>query len=858
MAERRATSVAWRVLTMAQLREQPLRLAATVLAIALGVALGAAVFLINNAALAEFDAATRRLTGQADIVIRGPAAGFDEWLLVSLSRDGAVAAASPVIERELALAQPPSDGVLRSLKLLGLDPFRAAALQPELMSAIGGDITALFASDAIVLSRSAADDLNIRRDDTLAVEVGGEIRLLRVIDILPGDVYPQPLGLMDIAAAQWSVRQLGRLDRIDIRLRAGIDLQRSRERLGALLPPGVFARSAQIERGRASAATRAYRVNLDMLALVALMTGAFVVFSTQWLSVLRRRVAIGLLRSLGVTRGELRTALLAESALGGIIGSVLGILLGALIASLMLHYLGADLGNRQLVSIGASLRLHAAPMLGFALIGTLAACAGGALPAWQAARRAPARLLRAGDAEQDAQRLSPTRSGIALVGAGIALAWLPPIAYLPLPGYASIAALLIGAVLLVPALTLRLLGTLPHSGHVVPDTAFAQLKGSLHSSSVSLASIIVSFSLMVAMAIMVHSFRDSFDVWLGKLLPADLQLRPPLGSDTATLSDTTQARLTDVRGVQRIEFRRTQSILLRADHAAVTLIARDLPARAADALPLVREAQRRAGGGAGDGDGDGAGAGGPPAAWVSEAVQDLYGYAPGQSLALPLAGRLRPFFIAGVWRDYVHGAGSIVIRRSDYIAATGDRSATEAAIWRQPRTELPALESALRAALGPGLAFELISTPELRARSLMAFDRAFAITYALEAIAVLIGLLGVSVAASSTALSRRAQFGVLRHLGMLRGQVLWMFASEGLALSGVAVLYGLLLGASLSLILVYVINRQSFNWSIDLAVPWLQLLSLSVSLIAASAITALSSARAAMSQDPINAVREDW
>jgi putative ABC transport system permease protein len=140
----------------------------------------------------------------------------------------------------------------------------------------------------------------------------------------------------------------------------------------------------------------------------------------------------------------------------------------------------------------------------------------------------------------------------------------------------------------------------------------------------------------------------------------------------------------------------------------------------------------------------------------------------------------------------------------------------------------------------------------------MAFDRAFVITYALEAVAVLIGLLGVSVAASSTALARRAQFGMLRHIGMLRAQVLWMLASEGAILSALAVLYGLLLGGLLSLILVYVINRQSFNWSIDLSVPWLELAALGAALIAASALTALWSGRAAMSQDPIRAVREDW
>ena len=175
-----------------------------------------------------------------------------------------------------------------------------------------------------------------------------------------------------------------------------------------------------------------------------------------------------------------------------------------------------------------------------------------------------------------------------------------------------------------------------------------------------------------------------------------------------------------------------------------------------------------------------------------------------------------------------------------------------------PQTSVDTLERQVRTLMPQLDRFELISTPQLRERSLLLFDRAFAITYALEAIAVLIGLVGVSVAASSSALARRAQFGMLRHIGMLRRQVQWVLASEGLIMSAIAVLYGLLLGTVLSLVLVYVINRQSFNWSIDLAVPWWQLALLSVLMVVAAALTALWSGPAATGLEAIHAVREDW
>jgi putative ABC transport system permease protein len=289
-----------------------------------------------------------------------------------------------------------------------------------------------------------------------------------------------------------------------------------------------------------------------------------------------------------------------------------------------------------------------------------------------------------------------------------------------------------------------------------------------------------------------------------------------------------------------------RQILLRADRMPVALIARELTADgAAQTLPLVRTAALPW-----------------PAdarpAWISEAVQDLYGLQPGTWLELPLAGRTQRFYVAGVWRDYARSSGAIVLRRADYEALSADHDATEAAIWQLPHGNAAALEAAIRAQLPPGSALEVYTGPALRERSLLIFDRVFAITYALEAIAVLIGLLGVSVAASATALARRTQFGMLRHIGMLRRQVLAMLAGEGILLAALAVLYGLLLGMALSLLLVYVINRQSFHWSIDLAVPWWQLGVLASALISASALTALWSGRAAMSQDAIRAVREDW
>jgi putative ABC transport system permease protein len=828
-------------LLLAQIREQPTRFLVTVLALALGVALGSSVYLVNTSALNEFGLATKRLVGEADIVVRGPREGFSEQVFVDLARKASVSALSPVLELEAALA-----GRNETLKVLGLDPFRAAVLQPAILGDIGEGVFQLFDSGAIYLSSAAAQQLKLRRGDLLQVTVGSSSKALRVIGILADGAYPQPLGLMDIASAQWTFNAVGRLNRIDLRLAPGTDVESFRRNLGTMLPAGVLAVAPQVERDRAVTVTKAYRVNLNMLALVALFTGAFLVFSTQSLSVLRRRRSLALLRALGVTRNQLRNALVGEGLALGVLGSVLGVFFGMLIAAAILKFLSADLGNGQLRAAEAS--LHAAPlqMLAFLAIGIVVAGIGAWVPARNAAQQSPARSLKGGNADYTAVARTSWRTGVALLVLGSVLAWVPAVGGLPVFGYAAIAALLLGAVLLVPAATMTALGLAPRTHRVVLDTAVSQLRENVGLSALSLASIIVSFSLMVAMAIMIYSFRISFDHWLGKLLPADMQLREPFGNDTAFWSKDDQARIGMVAGVARVEFRRSRQVLLDPKRAPVSLISRGADdSDTAAQLPLIRSTRvvpdEKA-----------------PPAWISEALQDLYGYQLGDVLQIPLAGRMQKFTIAGIWRDYARLSGSVVISRRAYAAATGDEGANEGSIWLNTGADAGATERMLRLAVGNGDALEITTSTALHERSLQIFDRAFAITYALEVIAVIIGLTGVSFAASSTALARRAEFGMLRHIGMLRRQVIAMLADEGILTSAFGVVYGLGLGMALSLVLVYVINRQSFNWSIDLTVPAWQLALLSVTLIGAAAVTAIWSGRAAVSQDAVRAVREDW
>jgi putative ABC transport system permease protein len=381
---------------------------------------------------------------------------------------------------------------------------------------------------------------------------------------------------------------------------------------------------------------------------------------------------------------------------------------------------------------------------------------------------------------------------------------------------------------------------------VALDVGVAQLRGSAGQSAVSLATVIVSFSLMVAMAVMVYSFRDSFVRWLDEVVPADIAMRASLGTDTAYWTPEIQARLAATPGVARIEFHRVQQVLLAPNRPPVSVIARPADPASLDRwMPLVAAAPA------------------PPRtdganAWISEAVADLYGVKAGGTLLLPLGGRDVPVYVAGIWRDYARSFGAIVVDSDWYVARTGDRRVTEADVWIERGARAETVIEALRERLPDGREEEIITSAGLRELSLRIFDRAFAITYALEAVAVIIGLVGIGFAASSQALARRGEFAMLRHVGLRRADVVRMLAAEGTLTGVVGVLYGLALGFVLSLVLVYVVNRQSFNWSLDLAVPWLQLGVLCAVLVVAAAVTATVSGRAAVRGEVVRAVREDW
>ena len=811
----------------------------TAVAIAVGVALGFAVHLVNGSALASFDGAMRGVSGAAELSVRATSPlGFDERLYPRVARVDGVADISPVVRLDARIGT-------KRLTLLGVDVVRAAVVTPSLIGArpqgadTGND--AVFDENTLFLSRAALTQVGVKIGDRVTVVANGRSVPLRIAGTLPATDAAVAVGVMDIAAAQWRFGRLGRSDRLDLALS---DRSAAETALRATLPADAILSTAESQNAQGDSLSRAYRVNLDMLALVALLTGGFLVYSAQSLSVVRRQRAFALLRTLGMPRGGVIAAVVVEGLAIGLVGASAGLVIGYALAWGALHWFGGDLGAGYFGGATAHVVIQPVAALGFFSLGLLASILGSALPARVAARAAPAAALKNAGDVLDPRRRVAWWPAVALLVAGGGAALLPAVGGLPLFGFAGMALMLAGGVAGVPWFARTLLTPLAKRtrGSVPGLLAIHHLHGAPGEAATALCGIVASTALMIAMATMVTSFRGAVDEWLNQVLGADLYLRTTAG---ATFDPATRTRLATTPGISRLAFSRQIPLTIAADRPPLSLIARPERGGQDPLLVLIETA--------------------PPFAktalpvWVSEPAQRLYGWDPGERITLPIAGRTQ-FTVAGVWRDYGRQAGAVLIDEGDYQRLTGDDARDEISAMIAPGRDAAQVARAMTAKLPPELRDQVeVSQPAtLRRLALTIFDRSFAVTYLLEAVAILVGLAGVAATMSAQTIAREREFGMLRHLGLTRRQLTTMLATEGAIVGLTGALAGIGLGLLLSQVLIHVINPQSFNWTMTTRVPIDTLIGVAAALTGAAAATAVLAGRRATAKSAVQSVREDW
>jgi len=830
------------------------------------------VQMINASALAEFSQAVRSVNGQPDLVLATvDPLGFDDALFARLALDEAVALASPVLDIDSqGRADPVPPGASApprvALHITGVDGLTVAAIAPALMprpdARLQAGRTNVLDPDAAFLNPAALAALGLQPGDGLALQSASGWQHLRVAGTVAAGGAPRVV--LDIASAQARFGRAGRLSRIDLRLQAGVDATAWQARLAASLPADVRWATADDAVQRVSNLSRAYRVNLGVLALVALLVGGFLVYSVVSLSVAQRTPSLALLGVLGLAARDRRALILAESATIGLAGSALGLAAGAGLAALALRLLGGDLGGGYFAGGAPTLAWPLGALAACGALGTAATVVGAWWPARQAEALAPALALK-GLGSGPVGR-APVWPGLALLAAGGGLALLPPVAGLPLAAYAAVAALLAGGVVLVPAVVQALLARQPQPRHPTLLLALRRARFARQTASATVAGVVASLALSVAITVMVASFRDAVADWLDSALPADLYARSSNSAAAAEqvfLPPDFVTRVAGLPGVARVLGSRQLALPLRPQWPALVLLARPLGSDPAAALPLLGPALPAVAGELG--------------VFVSEPAAAIYGWRVGDRVPLPIPGARQPpagaaaasgsgaaddvgvpVRVRGIWRDYARQFGAVAIDAADYQRLTGDARLNDLALWLVPGAEPARVEAALKQAAGPDLPLEVASTAGLRALSLKIFDRSFAVTLYLQAVAIGVGLVGVAASLSAQVLARRKEFGLLAHLGLTRRQTAVLVGTEAAAWLAAGVLIGVALGLAMAVVLVQVVNPQSFHWTMPLHVPLGRLLVLSGAVLAAGITTALWSARRAVGRSAVMAVKEDW
>jgi putative ABC transport system permease protein len=845
----------WRHFTWPAWRDQPSRVVLAVIAVMLGVALAFGVHLLNGAALAEFARAARGVNGQPDLVLKAGAGTLIDADLVELLNRPEVAAASPVVEA-MALwpGQVGPGGRGLSIRLIGLDPLALLAsaaaghpLAPELTPRVEAGPTGLPGANVVHLNAAARKLLPAgAKQLTLRLPGGGTPR--DIVLSIGGQVAADntPLGVLDIADAQALFGRLGSLDRIDVQLTPGTDATAWATHL-----PARWQATPPADAGaRLSDMTRSYRVNLGLLALMALFTGSFLVYAVLSLATAQRLPQWALVGVLGVSARMRWRLILAEGLVIGLLGTSLGLGMGIGLAAGALKLMGSDLGLHGATDSSAELLFNQSlllPALVYAALGLGAALLAAVAPALTVRRIAPALVLKG--LGLPASRTLPAWAGLALLGLGAALAGLPPVwGETPVAAYAAMFFLLMGGLALVPTLVqglTALLARLPERTQgALLLLARERSRDQATEARRSLAGVLVALALAVAMTVMIGSFRESLLRWLDQALPADLYVRSSLRNANgipAALPPALVQALAQQPEVARTSPQVTARLRLVPGGEAVALTARDIQA---GGLPLV---ERWTGAATAD----------ALPVWVNEAARDRDGLKPGRVFEGELmdGGGALKLQVQGVWRDYSRQNTALWMALDDYRRASGDASTAELALWLGPGQSLEAAQAAVRRLGGDDI--EMAAAGELRALSLRIFDRSFAITVWLQAVALAVGLFGVIASQSAQALARKREFGLLRHLGLSRRQLTRLLLLEASLQGGAGALAGLALGLGLSAILVYVVNPQSFHWSMEMHLPLLRLAALVGLAFAAAVGASLLAGRRALGTDAVRAVRED-
>ncbi len=834
----------FRLLILRPLLQEQLRTVLTAISIALGVSVVIAIDLAGQAAAGSFQSSVETLSGKSALTITA-VGGVNEKILGQLAQLPYPFEWTPRIE-DFATAD---SGNGEALPFLGIDLVHNADRGIE-----DDSLNAAEVRNLIFVGRS----LGWHKGDQVKLLINDQVHQCTVAGLLPAvnsGVSENNAIVADIGLAQLLTGKTGRLDSIAVTDPPYDSPEHWEQVLRQRLPASVSLEQAGSRTDQNRKMLAAFRWNLRILSYIALVVGAFLIYNSVAVSVVRRRPAIGILRALGTTRSSILIGFLLESAVLGAVGGVAGLVLGRFLAVAAVGLIGNTVELLYVSSQPAPIQFTLATVLvGLGLgigMSVLAALA----PAFEAARVSPTEAMARGRNEY-VLKLHARRhliGGLALIAIGIFSSLQGPVAGRPLFGYLA-AALFIGATaLLIPLVVMGgsflLAQAVRRSLGAPVFLAIRNLRSSLARVSVLVAALATATAMLTSVGIMVGSFRDTVSIWMNNQLRADLYLRPA-GSSAAdrhpTIAPIVADEIERIPGVAAVDRFRVYPISYQGlpaslgagqTAAAVTNAATFfLPGE--DRSRILRDLPNK------------------DNVIVSEPFANKHHVKPGDVLQLPLGNAVHSFCVLGIYYDYSTERGFIVMDRRTLLKYLPDPASSNLAVYLKNGVDIDTARRSIdRVIRSRGIM--MFTNAKLRRAALDIFDRTFQITWALEVIAIVVAIIGIAGALLALVIDRKRDYALLRFLGAERGQIRQIIVAEAGLLGLFANCIGIVLGAGLSLVLIFVINKQSFGWTIQFHWPVALLLIALTGVYLATLAAGLYPARTAVRMNPIEVIHEE-
>ncbi len=804
-----------------------------IVGVSLGVAVVVSIDLANGSALRAFELSSEAVTGKATHRIVGGPAGLPEEIFTTLRADLHIRPSAPVVAGYVSLQADPT----RTLQLLGLDPFSEAGFRSYLERGSSDlDVAHLLTvPGAVWATPRTARQLGLSPGDSFSLDFAGRGREVELAGLLtPHDLREESLAdvlVTDISTAQEILETEGRLTRIELILPPG-DPRVST--VAEALPTGARLEAVGGAASTARDMTGAFRINLQALSLLALLCGTFLIYNTVTFAVVQRRSLFGRLRALGVTRREIVSLVLGEALAIGLVGAALGLAGGVLLGRSLVVQVTRTINDLYFSVAVLDLALDPWLLAKGAALGVGASVVGALAPAVEAMSSSARSALDRAELEGRARRAVARASGVGLtlLIAGVALlAW--PARSLAW-SFLGLFALMVGFALMTPAATRLLVGLLtPLAGKLFGQLGRISGRGvvaALSRTAVAVSALMIAVSVIIGIDVMVRSFRDTVTSWLEYSLPADLYIAAgaaPTSGLAGVRPRFDQAFVDDLASLPEIDgmstLRQTTAV---ANGVETRLIAVDLDTRSFDSFAFKF--------------------GNPSEIWpsytagesaiVSEPYATRTGATVGSTLHFDTPQGPRSWPIIGVYFDYASELGAVTISRGAYIRAWGDTSVTAISVRAAPGIDVEDLTRVIRTS-HPSRNLLLRSNIAIRAESLEVFDRTFMITATLRWLATLVAFVGVLSALMALQLERSREIGVLRAQGLTPAQVWGLVCSQTGLMGLIAGLLAMPVGIATAAVMIYVINRRAFGWTLQMQLDpepfWLALaIAIGASLLA--------------------------